>query len=65
MNNNKILKEIKEQILCFSTIPRDYFGEARLDTYAEMCLEHRMSAEYFVDKFVFWFFGIKNERRFS
>ena len=63
MSNSEILEMIKEQILCFSAIPKDYFGETRLDTYAQFCLEHKMSAEYFVDKFVFWFFGIKRERR--
>jgi len=64
MNKNEMLDYLKERILCLSAIPKDYFEEIRLDTYAQFCLKHRMSAEYFVDKFIFWFFGIKNERRF-
>ena len=65
MNKNEMLDYLKERFLLLSAIPRDCFGEERLDTYAEMCLKYRISAEYFVDKFVFWFFGIKNEGRFE
>jgi hypothetical protein len=58
---NKEIEVIKDKILLYSGISEKYFGDGNLDSFAKQCLQLRISSEYFVRKFIFWYFGINKE----